>query len=985
MKKKTPKTPTTGLTFEPCFHQSPTHPRDAISWAECDVEIGTTFSQKKVVAPEFWSPLAVKIAASKYFYGDQSLGTDPSKGGRECSVDQLVTRVVDTITDWGIQDGYFASQKDALAFRHDLYWLCVHQFGAFNSPVWFNVGLHHVYGIGGQGGGSFRWDEKEGRAVPTTNHYEYPQGSACFLLSVKDNLEDIMALVSKEARLFKYGSGCGTNLSSLRSTREKLSGGGKPSGPISFLKVYDRVAAVTKSGGISRRAAKMNMLDAWHPDIEEFIEIKTLEEEKAHALIAQGYSSDFNGAAYDTVAFQNENLSVRASHAFMEAAIDGEPWWTKNVTDGQSCEQKDARALLTKIAQGTWFCGDPGMVFDDTVNEWHTCKASGPIRTTNPCGEVHFLDDIACNLASLNLVKFQELINGPSAECFMAACRIFLTAQDILIDHSSYPTPEVAENSHAYRPLGLGYANLGSLLMRNGLAYDSDEGRSLAGAITALMTGAAYEHSAQMAQVKGAFSAIQKADDAGNTNGAYMEEVIDLHYGYVTAGRAHHFEAGGLMRAGHIWLAAQNIWHSGIALARTSATGGFRNSQVTVLAPTGTIGFMMDCDTTGVEPELALVRTKHLAGGGELQLVNQGVEVALVSLGYGLQERQEILNHLSLYGTIETVNSGPGIQKASGLKSEHLDVFDCAFAPAMGKRFIHSSGHLEMLAAVQPFISGSISKTINMPENSTVEDIREIYLRAWRLGLKAVAIYRDGSKRSAPISIDKKKKEDLSKKGGSDLSGIDWKERAEQLEQEMGELLTKVNNPIRIHLPATRNSITHKFSVGGQEGYITVGMYENGTPGELFIQMAKEGTTVGGLMDTVGTLSSISLQYGVPIEKLVSKFSFQRFEPSGFTGNPDIRNATSVIDYVFRWLGCQFIPGYREATAPRQHEDKQQDSPVPALAPKSAAAQESQPEALKVALPIYMDVVCGHCGSDRVVRAGACGCCTECGTTTGCS
>ena len=784
-----------------------------------------------------------------------------------------------------------------------------------------------------------------------------------------------MRLAATESHIFKHGSGAGTNLSSLRSTRETISGGGKPSGPLSFLRVYDSVAGVTKSGGVSRRAAKMNMLDTWHPDVEEFIEAKSVEERKAHALIAQGYPADYNGAAYGTVAFQNVNLSVRASDEFMAAAIAGKPWWTKRVTDGQPCEEKDAKTILHDIAKGTWFCGDPGMIFDDTVNKWHTCKASGRIRTTNPCSEVHFLDDISCNLASLNLLKFRKEDGSFDIGRFKAAIRIFLTAQDILIDNTSYPTALIAENSHKYRPLGLGYTNLGALLMHHGLAYDSDAGRSLAGAITSLMTATAYEHSADMAVCKGPFEGASVSKD-GKTNAQHMLEVITLH----EQESENRFEAVKMTTpesdAERLWRAATATWEGG-----ASAKGiiyGYRNAQVTLLAPCGTISFLMDGDTTGIEPELALTRTKHLAGGGQLSMVSRSVSAALMALGYSGVTLLQITEHVDKYGTIEDVrdsgtengpNTSMDVDKhwgRSGLDPKHLQVFDCAMKPRNGNRTIAYEGHLKMMAACQPFLSGAISKTINMPETSTVEDIKAAYYQAWKMGLKAVAIYRDGSKQSAPISTGHKKT--------PALSGIDWQERAEQLQEEMGLLLTRVNEPVRIHMPDTRQAITHKFSISGQEGYLTVGLYDNGQPGELFVQMAKEGSTIGGLMDTIGTLTSLNLQYGVPIEKLVSKFAYQSFAPDGITPNPDIRFAKSIIDYVFRWLGCQFVPGYRAKTS------SQAKSEPTIEAPKEVVHQRSEP--VKVELT---GGVCPHCGSHRMERAGSCMCCRECGNTSGCS
>jgi len=1020
--------PAGGLRFQRAFSTEGVSPFDEVEWDLRTAEITddggkTIFRQENVEVPGSWSPLATKIAVSKYFYGDIANGTDPYKGGRESSVRQLIHRVTRTITDWGIADGYFADAETAEVFYNDLTWLCLNQHGAFNSPVWFNVGLYHQYGVG-KGGqkGNYYFDRSLGQAVQAPSQYEYPQGSACFIQSVRDTMEDIMRLAASEALLFKYGSGTGSDLSTLRSTREKLSGGGRPSGPLSFLRVYDQVANVVKSGGKTRRAAKMNTLKDWHPDIEEFIEAKQNEEKKAWALIEQGYDGSFNGEAYGSIMYQNENLSVRASDEFMQAAVDGKEWWTRRVTDGQPCERKDARALLRKIAEGTHLCGDPGIQFDTTIHTWHTCKGTGRQNSTNPCSEYLFLDDTACNLASLNLMKFKRADGSFDVERFKAAVRIFITAQEIIVDNASYPIKEIAENSHIYRTLGLGYANLGALIMSLGLGYDSDEGRALAGAITAIMTGHAYEQSARMAEALGPFPGYRRAFASGvekpvaKDNVASMLEVMERHRGHVAK-----IDAG--MRFASLKEEAQRCWDEALALGRKH---GYRNAQVTVLAPTGTIGFLMDCDTTGIEPDIALVKYKLLAGGGMLKIVNQTVAPALKVLGYGAEEIEKIVAHIDRFDTIEDVfaeETGELIR--SGLREEHLPVFDCAFRPFRGRRSLHYRGHIRMMAAAQPFLSGAISKTVNLPEEATVEEIMNTYIEGWRLGLKAIAIYRDGSKRSAPLNT--KKTRDM---GASDTAGavagveaavsekVELEARVVELERELEVLRKQVNQPVRQRMPETRVSLTHKFDIAGHEGYITVGLYENGEPGELFIQMAKEGSTIGGLMDTVATLTSISLQYGVPLESLVKKFAYQRFEPSGFTRNPDIRNATSITDYVFRWLGCQFIKGYKEATAPNripaqpelpmkeltELEKKSVNRPVanlPRTGEKevidvitSRANSEGTPTAthtthadrVKEALGnMYMEITCSNCGSNKVIRAGACGCCTECGTSQGCS
>jgi ribonucleoside-diphosphate reductase alpha chain len=986
-----------GLSFEPCFATPGVSPFDEIEWdfrtAEITDDTGKAmFRQENVEVPKSWSELATKIAVSKYFYGDAAVGDNPRKGGREHSIRQLIHRVARTIADWGHEDGYFADAASAENFHQDLTWLCLHQHGAFNSPVWFNVGLYHEYGVGdGRGEGGWHWDENAGKAKRAAGQYHYPQASACFIQSVRDNMEDIMRLAASEAMLFKYGSGTGSDLSTLRSTREKLTGGGRPSGPLSFLRIYDQVAGAIKSGGKTRRAAKMNTLKDWHPDIEEFIEAKTIEEKKAWALIEQGYDGSYNGDAYGSVMFQNENLSVRAGDEFMQAAVDGSEWWTRRVTDGAPCEKKNARDLLRKIALGTWTCGDPGMQFDSTIHTWHTCKGSGRQHSTNPCSEYLFLNDTACNLASLNLVRFQKADGSFDTGKFMAAVRIFIVAQEILVDRASYPTKPIAENSHAFRTLGLGYANLGALIMSHGLGYDSDEGRAYAGAITALMTGYAYEVSAELSQVKGPFPSYRDArygdvrQPPGASNEGPMLEVISLH-------RKCAEKLTGHGDCQPIIGAAREAWERAFALGKRH---GYRNAQVTVLAPTGTIGFLMDCDTTGIEPDIALVKYKLLAGGGMLKIVNRTVAPALNRLGYTSDEIAAILVHIEKYDTIEDViDPETGGQVESGLKPAHLPVFDCAFKPHLGGRSLHYRGHLKMMAAAQPFLSGAISKTVNLPECAAVEDIMQTYIEAWQLGLKAVAIYRDGSKRSAPLNTSK------SRGTASTPAAEELASRIAALIRENDDLRKLSETRVRRSMPDTRMSITHKFEIAGHEGYITAGLYDNGQPGEVFVQMSKEGSTIGGLMDTVATLTSMALQYGVPLEQLVNKFAYQRFEPSGFTKNPDIRTAFSITDYVFRWLGCEFIKGYKQATSPDVHQpelampeikemEKQAvNRPVADLSPNEDPAFDRLPrlDRVKAALgTAYMGITCSNCGSDKVIRAGACGVCTQCGTSQGCS
>src|SRR6184192_4170773 len=916
------------LKIERMFSSATVHPFDQIEWEKRTAEINddsgkVIFKQENVEVPKTWSLLATKVVVSKYFYGEQNTPE------RETSVRQLVQRVCRTMADWGVKDGYF-SPADGDVFCDELTWLCVNQYGAFNSPVWFNVGLYHQYKIGNQSSrGNWFYNRKMGRAERGRTQYEYPQCSACFIQSVDDNMESIMQLANSEAMLFKFGSGTGTDLSPLRSSKEKLSGGGRPSGPLSFLKVYDQVANVVKSGGKTRRAAKMNTLRDWHGDIEEFIDAKQKEEKKAWALIEQGYDGSYNGEAYGSVMYQNENLSVRVSDEFMQAALEGKEWWTRAITTNKPLQRKDASRLLDKVAEGTWICGDPGMQFDTTIHKWHTCKGTDRQNSTNPCSEYLFLDNTACNLASLNLMKFKTADGDFDVERFKAAVRIFITAQEIIVDNASYPIKDIAENSHVFRTLGLGYANLGSLIMSYGYGYDSVEGRALCGAITAIMTGEAYEQSARMARSIGSFLGYHDARASGvakpvsKHNVPSMLEVIELHRDAVR-------EISDAKEFAHLKEEAANIWDNAAELGRRY---GYRNAQVTVLAPTGTISFLMDCDTTGIEPDIALVKYKLLAGGGMLKIVNQTIKPALEKLGYASDEIECIVAHIDAFDTIEDVIDSDGTKISSGLKPEHLLVFDCAFKPYKGERSLNYMAHLRMMASAQPFLSGAISKTVNLPEAATVDEIMNAYIEGWRLGLKSIAIYRDASKRSAPLNTRKTK--DM---GGADVDvvagivnggSLELPKRIIELEEELSMLRGRVDQPVRHRMSDTRMSLTHKFEIAGHEGYITVGLYEDGMPGELFIHMAKEGSTIGGLMDTVGTLTSVALQYGVPLESMVKKFAFQRFEPSGFTKNPDIRNATSITDYVFRWLGCQFIKGYKEATSPHKG---QSDLPMRELA-----------------------------------------------------
>jgi ribonucleoside-diphosphate reductase alpha chain len=1004
---------------ERVFSDPKVKPFDQIEWDRRNAEITddagkVIFKQENVEAPKSWSLLATKVVVSKYFYGE--LNTSE----RETSVRQLVHRISRTIANWGVADGYF-SKAGGEIFYEDLTWLCLNQYGAFNSPVWFNVGLFHEYGIGKNSGkGNWFYNHKTRQVERATTQYEYPQGSACFIQSVQDNMEDIMRLARSEAMLFKYGSGTGTDLTPIRSAREKLSGGGRPSGPMSFLKVYDQVANVVKSGGKTRRAAKMNTLRDWHGDIEEFIDAKQKEEKKAWALMEQGYDGSYNGDAYGSVMYQNENLSVRASDEFMQAALAGKEWWTRTITTGKPLEKKDAAKLLYKIAEGTWVCGDPGMQYDGAIQKWHTCKGTEPIHSTNPCSEYVFINNTACNLASLNLMKFKREDGKFDVERFKAAVRIFITAQEILVDNASYPTKEIAENSHIFRTLGLGFANLGSLCMSYGLPYDSNEGRALAGAITAIMTGHAYEQSAEIAANLGAFPGYRDARCAHVSNPLAKDNVESM-LGVIQQHRDAIEQIQPSQEFNYLKDEARKTWEGALAKGRQH---GYRNAQVTVLAPTGTIAFLMDCDTTGVEPDIALVKYKLLAGGGMLKIVNRGVPDALRRLGYGAKENEGIIAHIEKFDTIEDVieenpksdstieQNGKDKIVRSGLKPEHLPVFDCAFRPYRGKRSIHYLAHLKMMAAAQPFISGAISKTVNMPPESTVEEIRDTYVQAWKMGLKCVAIYRDGSKRSQPLNT-KKTNDGGNKNSSANTSAFEA--RIKELETEVARLRIEAGKPLRRRLTDTRTAVTHKFDIAGHEGYMTVGLFGDRQPGELFITMAKEGSTIGGLMDSIGTLTSIALQYGVPLETLVRKFAHQRFEPSGFTKNPEIRNASSITDYVFRWLALQFIPGYREAIAANcaqpelampgllEEEKKRVNRPVRELqlAEDTDGLEMKEPGngnghhapgAVRVAKSLNDSVAhfqqdaptCPNCGY-VAVRNGACYKCLNCGDSLGCS
>ncbi len=874
------------LHFNRVYTAPGVHPFDEIKWERRKSSISnekgeTIFEQADVEVPSSWSMMATNVVVSKYFRRSND------GKGRENSVRQLIGRVVNTISHWGREGGYFATAEEADTFEAELCHLLVDQKASFNSPVWFNCGIEAK-----------------------------PQCSACFINSVQDRMDSILDLAKTEGMLFKWGSGTGTNLSVIRSSKELLSSGGQASGPVSFMKGYDAFAGVIKSGGKTRRAAKMVILNVDHPDILDFITCKEEEEKKAWALIAAGYDSSFNGPAYSSVFFQNSNNSVRVTDEFMKAVVEDKDWSTRAVTTGQPMDTYKARDLMKSMAKAAHVCGDPGIQYDGTINGWHTCSNTARINASNPCSEYMFLDDTACNLSSLNLMKFRKLNGDLDVEKFRHAVDVMITAQEIIVNNASYPTPTIAKNSHLFRPLGLGYANLGALLMALGIPYDTDSGRSYAAAITALMCGQAYYTSALIAGDLGPFAEFP-------INREPMLRVIQKHRAAAARINSTHIPSD-------LYNAAQRAWSDALT---SGELNGYKNSQVTVLAPTGTIGFMMDCDTTGVEPDIALIKYKKLVGGGLLKIVNQTVPEALRHLDYSDEQINEIIKYIDENETIEG---------APHLREDHLPVFDCAFKPLNGVRSIHYTGHLKMMAAVQPFLSGAISKTVNMPEEVTVEEIEQAYIEGWKLGLKALAIYRDGSKRSQPLNTS------------------------------MQEAKQEAAKPVRRRLPDERKSITHKFSIAGHDGYITVGMYHDGTPGEIFVVMAKQGSVVSGLMDTVATSISLALQYGVPLKVLVDKFSHSRFEPSGFTNNPTIPIAKSIVDYIFRWLGQKFLSTEEQAPAG-----------------SSGAAEVGQAESIQIhERQVFQSQAdappCPECGA-IMVRNAACYKCLNCGTTNGCS
>jgi ribonucleoside-diphosphate reductase alpha chain len=883
------------------FTEAGTEPFAAVEWETRDALIpgkdGPSFEQRDVEFPKFWSQTATNIVAQKYFRGKLD---SPE---REHSVRQMIGRVADTITAWGTKDGYFADGEEAEIFRAELTHLLLHQMVAFNSPVWFNVGFE-----------------------------EHPQCSACFILSVEDNMESILDWIRKEGLVFRGGSGSGINLSKLRSSQEQLAKGGYASGPVSFMRGADASAGTIKSGGKTRRAAKMVVLNVDHPDIEEFIWCKQHEEEKARVLQAAGYDMSLDSPDWASIQYQNANNSVRVTDEFMRAVVDDGDWDLTARTDGSVVRTVRARDLMRQIAEAAWKCADPGMHYDTTMNDWHTCPATGRINASNPCSEYLHVDNSACNLASLNLMKFRDRATGEfQVERFERAVDVIFMAQEILVGNSSYPTEEITQNARAMRQLGLGFANLGALLMARGLAYDSEEGRAYAAAISAVMTGRAYRKSAEMAGRVGAFDEYARNSDA-------MLRVIRKH-------RAAVGNIDSSLVPAEMVTAARGAWDQALALGEEH---GYRNAQAVVIAPTGTISFMMDCDTTGIEPDFSLVKSKRLVGGGDITIVNQTVPTALEKLGYAPHEVDQIVAHVNEHNTVVG---------APGFHPEHLSVFDVA----VGDRAIHHMGHVNMMAAVQPFVSGAISKTVNLPTDVTVDDVAQLYMDAWKLGVKAIAIYRDGCKVAQPL----------------------------QTKSSQTELIAA--KPTRRVMPIERQEIGRKFQVGEYEGYIHVGLFPEGDPGDIFVDIAKEGTTLAGLMNAFMIAVSVGMQYGVPLEVFVSKFAHMRFEPSGITNDPDIRIAKSIPDYIFRWMGKRFLAsetqaelGIMNAAMREQLANGNGHATAPAADEPAAQAAPAPGPGQRALFNAWEDAVeCAKCGG-RKVRTGACYTCRDCGDNSGC-
>jgi ribonucleoside-diphosphate reductase alpha chain len=1024
--------PRTGLAFKRYCTKDGTPPLDAVKWARRRSVITEpngkiVFELKDCEVPEGWSQLATDIVVSKYFRKAGVPGT-----GHEVSVRQVIHRIAHTIRGYGQEQGYFQTHLDADLFEDELTYLLVTQRGAFNSPVWFNCGLWQEYGVRGSGG-NWHWEEALGAPRMLENSYEHPQCSACFIQRVEDDLMSIFTLLQKEARVFKYGSGTGTNFSRLRSKYEHLSGGGTSSGLMSFLEVFDKGAGATKSGGTTRRAAKMVCLDMDHPEIVDFIQWKAKEEAKAKILIAGGLESDFNGEAYHTVSGQNSNNSVRIDDAFMEAYEHDADWQTTLRTDGSVFETHKARRLMREIAEAAWACADPGVQYDSTINDWHTCANTERIFASNPCSEFMFLDDTACNLASLNLMNFRGEDGRFDLPAYQAAIRTFATAMEILVDFSSYPTEAIAKNSHDYRPLGLGYANLGTLLMVNGMAYDSEEARALSGALTAILCGEAYATSAELAERIGPFPGYA-------ANAEPMLRVIGKHRQAAARIDNH-------MVSRELWDAAQESWARAESLGRAH---GYRNAQMTVLAPTGTIGLLMDCDTTGVEPDYSLVKWKKLAGGGYIKIVNQSTALALRNLGYREAQIADIIRHIlgtqdladgdsidlarlkelgfsddeiqeaaqsvKLTGSFNgfTPHVNPDALRAKGLsedeierarvriggretiegaphlKAEHLPVFDCANkCGPYSQRFILPMAHVKMMAAVQPFISGAISKTINVPEHTPVEEIEELYVQSWRYGLKAVALYRDNSKGSQPLSSKLAEK----------------KQSAEEVAVPAAELVAETAGVPDLHawryrreLPRRRHGFTLEASVAGHKLFLRTGEYESGELGEIFIDMYKEGAAYRSMMNSFAQSVSTGLQHGVPLEKFVKMFTFTRFEPYGMTDHPNVRTATSILDFIFRILGMEYLgrmdfvhvePPDTAHGTPELAQAAALPAPAPEAAPKAGPVrhvEHHRADPLDEHLAEMMGdaPVCDTCGH-LTVRNGTCYRCLSCGNSMGCS
>jgi ribonucleoside-diphosphate reductase alpha chain len=1047
-----------GLHFNRLFSRPDISPYEEIQWERRTASIvdskgKSIFEQKDVEVPAAWSMTATNIVASKYLHGQ----IDTPQ--RETGVRQLISRVAETIRDWGMAGGYFRTPEDAAIFHDELAHMLLNQKVAFNSPVWFNVGCDRLEPD--SDAQNWHWNPHTCAVEFSVTGYRNPQCSACFINSVQDSLDSILTLAKTEGMLFKWGSGTGTNLSTIRGSTEVLSGGGTASGPLSFMRGFDAFAGVIKSGGKTRRAAKMVILDIDHPDIVDFIECKSKEEAKAWTLMRAGYDgSGPDSEAFTSIFFQNANNSVRVNDEFMRAVENDGDFWTRSVKDDAPFKKYKARDLMDKIAENTWHCGDPGMQYDTTINKWHTSKNTGRINASNPCSEYMFLDDSACNLASFNLLKFVTASGTFDIAAYRHAVDVLITAMDILVDNSGYPTEAIGRNSHDYRPLGLGYANLGALLMACGLPYDSDAGRDFAGCLTAIMCGQAYLQSSRIAEQCAPLAAATPLTQSMEHNGGACPGYYVNREPFLDVIRMHRAEVNniGRSRSGsepfnvpqldELIEASRDCWDKALAHGEKY---GYRNSQVTVLAPTGTIGFMMDCDTTGVEPDLALVKYKKLVGGGMIKIVNNTVPEALFKLGYNNEAVDAIVSYIDATGTIEG---------APGLKLEHLPVFDCSFKASKGTRSIHYMGHIRMMSATQPFLSGAISKTVNLPNNASVDDIAEAYLESWRQGLKAVAVYRDGSKGTQPLNVTDSESSSgnsaMDAVGGQLLSAIarmpmdsaaveglvaqlsakptekiqlpasSLESLARAAVQNAAAVVLTQQDPsapprtVRHRLPEERASLTHKFSIAGHEGYITVGMYPNGQPGEIFIKMAKEGSTVSGLMDAFATAISLSLQHGVPLKVLCEKFAHLRFEPSGWTGNEQIGFAKSIMDYIFRWLQLRFLSGTqltlfagmaqqaatgtsgRIAFAPEQHQPTRgmgaTEAPQGGILP-DVNASYSQPEgSLRMedrgllhaanAMRQFVDMgdapSCHTCGA-IMVRNGSCYKCVECGSTSGCS